>query len=133
MSRQVINSSDALEDSSRTKINDNFAEVFLNVTTIASSATPTPDASKRRNLFTVTALAAGAVFAAPSGTHEDGDTLMLRVKDNGTARSLGFNAIYRAIGIDLPSTTVLGKTLYILAVYNAADTKWDCLAIGQQE
>lgn len=100
------------------------------VSTITSSATPTPTAGEDH--FTVTALAAGATFAAPTGTPTDGQILMIRIKDNGTARTLAFNAIYRAIGVTLPTTTVISKTLYLRCVYNSADTKWDVLAVGQE-
>ena len=57
---------------------------------------------------------------------------MIRIKDNGTARTLAYNAIYRAIGITLPTTTVISKTLYIACIYNAADTKWDAIATAQE-
>jgi len=97
------------------------------VGTTASSATPTPDADAN-DMYTVTALAAGAIFGAPTGTPTDGQKLMIRIKDNGTARTLAFNAIYRAIGVTLPTTTVISKTIYLGAVYNSADTKWDILA-----
>ena len=106
--------------------------VVEEVTTTASSATPTPTGGSLRNFFTVTALAAGATFAAPSGTPVNGNYLMMRIKDNGTARSLAFNAIYRAIGVTLPTTTVISKTLYIGCRYNSADSKWDVLAVGQE-
>lgn len=99
--------------------------------TTASSATPTPDADAH-DQYNVTALAAGATFAAPSGTPTDGQKLTLRVKDNGTARTLGFNAIYRAIGVTLPTTTVISKTLYVGCIYNAADTKWDVVSVAQE-
>lgn len=100
--------------------------------TTASSATPTPAVTSPSHQMTVTALAAGATFAAPTGTVADGYKLMLRVKDNGTARTLAFNAIYRAIGVTLPTTTVANKTLYIGCIYNAADTKWDVIAVGAE-
>lgn len=99
--------------------------------TTASSATPTPDADAH-DQYNVTALAAGATFGAPTGTPTDGQKLVMRIKDNGTARSLAFNAIYRAVGVTLPSTTTISKTQYVGAVYNAADTKWDVLAVGQE-
>lgn len=100
--------------------------------TITSSATPTPIVSAMRNFFTITALAAGATIAAPTGTPVDGMGLILRIKDNGTARSLAFNAIFRALGITLPSITILGKTLYAGCIYNSADSKWDVIAIAQE-
>lgn len=106
--------------------------VVEEITTTASSATPAPTGGSLRNYFTVTALAAGATFSAPSGTPVDGNILTIRIKDNGTARTLAWNAIYRAIGVTLPTTTVLSKTLYLGCRYNGADSKWDVLAVAQE-
>lgn len=99
--------------------------------TTASSSTPTPDADSH-DIYTVTALAAGATFGAPTGTPTDGQSLIIRIKDNGTARTLAYNAIYRAIGVTLPTTTVISKTIYLGFIYNSADTKWDCIAVAQE-
>lgn len=95
------------------------------VGTTASSSTPAP-AGDTNDFFTVTALAANATVSAPTGTPTDGQQLTIRIKDNGTARTLAWNAIFRA-GTDLalPTTTVISKTAYYFFVYNAADTKWD--------
>jgi len=90
---------------------------------VASSSTPTPQTGADKNTFFVTALAANATFGAPSGTPTNGSTLVIRVKDNGTRRTLGWNAIYRG---DMPTDTIDG-TLYIGFMYNSADSKWDCL------
>jgi len=57
---------------------------------------------------------------------------VIRIKDNGTARAISYGSQYRAIGVTLPTTTVISKTLYLAMVYNAADTKWDVLAVGQE-
>jgi len=102
------------------------------ITTIASSATPTPTGDKLLNTLNITALAEAATFAAPSGTSRNGNRLIVRIKDNGTARSLDWNAIYRALELALPTTTVLGKILYLGFMYNSQDSKWDLLAINQQ-
>jgi len=101
------------------------------VNTISSSSTPTPT-SDISDMFTVTALAEAATFAAPTGTPTDGQSLLLRIKDNGTARTLGWNEIYRA-GSDfaLPTTTVISKTIYLQLVYNAADSKWDAVDLSR--
>lgn len=99
--------------------------------TTASSSTPTPDGAAS-DAYTVTALAANATFGAPSGTPADGQKLIIRIKDNGTARTLAWNAIYRAMGAALPATTVISKTLYCGFIYNAADTKWDLVAVAQE-
>lgn len=108
-------------------------EALLNSSSITSSATPTPVGSATFNRFYVTALAAAAEFAAPSGTPVNGNSLVIRIKDNGTARALTYNAIYRAIGVGLPTTTVISKTMYLGAIYNSASTKWDVLAVQEEE
>lgn len=100
-------------------------------TTEASNATPTVAIAGIHHIHTITALAVGATFGVPtiaSGTLDDNFKLMIRIKDNGTARALAFNAIFRAIGVTLPTTTVIGKTMYLGCNYNVADTKWDVVA-----
>lgn len=101
------------------------------VGTIADSATPTP-AGDSQDMFTVTALAQAATFGVPTGTPTDGQKLIIRIKDNGTVRALSWNVIYRVIGVTLPTTTVISKTVYIGFIYNNADSKWDCVAVGQE-
>ena len=98
---------------------------------ITSSSTPTPDADAAEQ-FNITALAAAAAIAAPTGTPEGGQKLIIRIKDNGTARALTWNAIYRSVGGTLPTTTVLGKTMYVGLIYNATDSKWDCVAVSTE-
>ena len=82
--------------------------------------------------FIITAQAGALLFNAPGGTLVQGRSLIIRIEDNGTARALTWNAIFRAMGTDLPSTTVLGKTLYLGFFYNTTDTKWDLVASAQE-
>lgn len=102
------------------------------IASITSSATPAPN-SDTTDQYNVTALAANTTFAAPTGTPVDGQELKIRIKDNGTARTLSFNngaGGYRAgTDIPLPTTTVLSKTMYLGFLYNAADNKWDFVAL----
>ena len=121
----VDNTSNATERAATATLTNK--RITPRVGTTASSSTPTPTGDSS-DLYTVTALAANATFAAPSGTPMDGQKLLIRIKDNGTARTLGWNAIYRAVGVTLPTTTVISKTLYVGCMYNSADTKWDVLA-----
>ena len=67
-------------------------------------------------------------IAAPTGTPVEGQKLIIRIKDDGSARAITFNAIFRAIGITLPTTTVSSKITYLGLVYNSTDTKWDVIA-----
>jgi hypothetical protein len=123
----VDNTSDASKNSATATLTNK--RVTPRVTSAASSATPTPNADTD-DQFQLTALAAAAAFAAPTGTPTEGQPMILRIKDNGTARALTWNAIYRAVGVALPTTTVLSKTMYIGMRYNATDTKFDVLAVS---
>lgn len=106
-----------------------FKQNYLSATsTDASTATPTPIGSSFQNFYTLTALATNATIAAPSGTPTNLNRLIIRIKDNGTARTLAYNAIYRAVGITLPTTTTISKTIYLGCIYNSADSKWDVIA-----
>lgn len=106
-------------------------KVVKRVVSITSDATPTPNADDA-DQYQVTALAANATFGSPAGTPINGQTLIIRIKDNATARTLAWNAIYRAIGTVLPTTTIISKTLYVGCIYNSADTKWDVVAVQQE-
>jgi hypothetical protein len=92
------------------------------VTSVVSHATPTPNADTT-DMYVITALAEAAAFGAPTGTLENGQRLILRVKDDGFARLLTWDAAY--VGSDLPNTTVASGTLYVVCIYNSATSKWD--------
>jgi hypothetical protein len=82
--------------------------------------------------FEVTAQAGALKLNNPGGTPLGGQKLIVRIKDNGTARALTYDTQFRAMGNALPTTTVLGKTLYMGFIYNATDTKWDLVAVAQE-
>ena len=101
-------------------------------TTSGSTITPTAGTT---NQYNVTALAASATIAAPSGTPVDGQRLTIRFKDNGTAQALTWttsSGAYRAVGVTLPTTTVISKVLYVGCMYNSQDSFWDVVAVAQQ-
>jgi hypothetical protein len=75
----------------------------------------------------VSALAENITIGAPSGTPKDGQTMVLKIKDNGTSRTLSFNAIYRPVGSSLPTSTTVGMVSILGFIYNGADSKWDFL------
>lgn len=106
------------------------ADINPRVQTVASSATVTPTSAN--DLVAITAQAAGLTIANPTGTMVQGQALMIRIKDNGTARSIAFGTNYRAIGITLPTTTVINKTLYLGCIWNATDTKFDIVGLNQE-
>ena len=83
----------------------------------------------------VSALASALTIAVPTGVSSsfyEGKELTFRIKDNGTARALTWNAIFVDYTGILPTTTVANKTVYIGCKYNAVDTKWDVVAVQAQ-
>jgi hypothetical protein len=114
---------------------DNDSSIEANVTFIAprvvsatSGASIQPGSTADQ--WDLTAMAVNATFSNPTGTWVDGQSIIFRLKDNGTARTLTWNSGYRAsTDFALPTTTVVNKTLYIQFVYNAADNKWDAVGL----
>jgi len=100
------------------------------VQSVTSSATVTPTSAN--DLVIITAQAVGLTLANPTGTFTEGQALMIRIKDNGTARGITFDTNYRAIGITLPTTTVISKTIYLGIIYNSTDAKFDVIGLNQQ-
>lgn len=97
---------------------------------VTSSATVTPTFSD--DMVKITAQAAALALANPTGTAIPGLGMVIRIKDNGTARAISYDTQYRAIGITLPTTTVISKTTYLAMIYNSDDTKWDVIATGTE-
>jgi len=106
--------------------------LVASVTTATSDATPNPTGGSKRNEYYLTALEEAAEFAEPSGTPANGNMLMIRVLDNGAARSLTWNAIYDGTADDLPSTTVVNKTSYILFMYSSESSKWEMISLMEE-
>jgi hypothetical protein len=100
------------------------------VQSVASAATVTPVATNK--LVKITAQAVGLTLAVPTGTIADGQDLMIRIKDSGSAQTIAWTSGaggYRAIGITLPTTTTAGKTTYVGLIYNSDDSRWDAIGV----
>ena len=86
--------------------------------------------------YASTAQSEALTINADAGTPTNGQKIIFRFKDNGTARALtwttGTSNSFRAVGITLPTTTVASKTLYVGCVYNSADSRWDAIATSQE-
>ena len=108
-----------------------FTQLKTATSSITGGGTLTPDPSAVNQInYTLNAT---TTFAAPSGgTISDGQKLIFRIVDDGTARGITWNATYRQIGVTLPATTVLTKTIYVGCIYNAAAPAWDVVAVATQ-
>jgi hypothetical protein len=105
------------------------------VGSVSGSGTITP-ASNLYNQFDVEAFAGAITIAAPTGSPVNGQKLLIKITDDGVARGITWNAIYRAfVGAPLPTTTVAGKVIYVGCIYNntnPASIKWDVVAVTTQ-
>jgi hypothetical protein len=101
------------------------------VSSTTTTGSITPDIASF-DQYAVTAQAAALTINAPTGTPVDGNKLLFRLLDNGTARALTWNATYTVIGATLPTTTVINKTTYVGCIYNANNTRWDVVAVTTQ-
>jgi hypothetical protein len=104
------------------------------VTSAATATSLTPSVAVA-DIYAYTALASALTINAPTGTPTDGDKLMFRILDNGTARVLTWNATFTSmVGAAFSNSfsTTVSKTTYVGCIYNAANTRWDVVAITTQ-
>jgi hypothetical protein len=100
--------------------------------TTSGNQTPTGDSSDQ---YIMTGLTGAITMLAPSGSPTDGQKLILRFLDNGTARGITWTTSaggYRALGTTLPTTTVANKTIYVGCIYNSTSVFWDVVSVAQQ-
>jgi hypothetical protein len=102
----------------------------------ATTASPWAWNSDSFDVQAFTALANALTINADAGTPTDGQRTILRFEDDGTARALtwttGATKAFRAVGVTLPTTTVVGKTTYVGCIYNSFDSRWDAVAVSQE-
>jgi hypothetical protein len=98
--------------------------------TSTSNATLTPVGTN--DMTTRTTQTVALTIAAPTGTAVDGFGHVIRIKATAAIATVTWNAIYRAIGVTLPTSLVSGKTTYIGIIYNALDTKWDVVSVATE-
>jgi hypothetical protein len=103
------------------------------ITTISSSATPTIN-TDNCDCVTITALgtAITSMTSSLSGTPNNFDKLIIRVKDDGSARGITWGTGWEAKGVALPTTTVTSKVLTLGFLYDTVTSKWGLVASAQE-
>lgn len=101
------------------------------VDSVASDATPRIDTDSF-DCFKITALATSITDFLITGTPTDFQTLVIRIKDNGTARGITMGTNFVAMGASLPTTTVVSKLMHIVCIYDSAQSKWGVTAVIQE-
>ena len=107
------------------------AVVNPSVQETTSTATFTINADEQTD-GVLTAMATNTTIASPTGTPVQSQSLIFRFKDDGTSRTITWNAIFRAIGVTLPTATTANKLLYVGCKYNSTDTKWDVVSVQEE-
>jgi len=100
----------------------------LKVTTEVSSATPTIN-TDRTELHSITALgeAVTSMTTNLKGNPKDGQGLIIRALDDGTARAITWGDSFEDAGVALPGTTVISKLLTVVFKYNSVTGKFGCI------
>jgi hypothetical protein len=100
---------------------------------ITSSGTPTVN-TDNYDVVNITALAEAITSMTTNltGTPNNFDNLIFRVKDNGVARAITWGAKFAQKGINLPTTTVVSKILTVGFQYDIVTATWGCIASVQE-
>lgn len=103
--------------------------VTARVVTTTQSATPTIN-TDNTDVASITGLAQAITSFTTnlSGTPVAGDTLIIEITDNGTARAISWGASFEASTVALPTTTVISTLLTVGFRWNSATSKWRCVA-----
>ena len=113
------------------------------VSSAASITSPLAWNSDNFDQYAYTALANNLTINADAGTPVDGQKAIFRIQDNGTARVITFTGgsakSFEPIGTSLIAsgsnwtyTTTINKKTYFGCIFNAADNRWDILALSQE-
>ena len=81
--------------------------------------------------YELSAMANATTFTV-TGTPTDWQTLLIRLKDNGSARALTWTMSGGVIGVTLPTTTVISKWSIIGFKYFSSTTSWKAIAVSQE-
>lgn len=98
--------------------------------TLTNGTTITPNMGSRINI--VTGLGVNTTFNSPTNFSYDGQSFILRIKDNGTSRTLAFGGQYRAVGVTLPTATTANKNIYLGIVLNSTDGFFDIISVARE-
>jgi hypothetical protein len=98
-----------------------------------SHATPTIN-TDNYDAYSITAQAEAITSMTTnlSGTPTNFQNLLIRIKDNGTARAITWGTSFQSGSATLPTTTVLSKALMVGLIYDSVDAKWTCEATGSR-
>ena len=109
-------------------------DISNQVLSIESSATPEIN-TDNYNFVSITALATDitSMTSGLTGTPNNFDKLIFRIKDDGTTRNITWGDSFEAKGTALPTATTAGKVLTVGFIYDSITSKWGCIASLTEE
>jgi hypothetical protein len=96
---------------------------------IAYASNITPNVDLYDQVFC--ALAGNVIINAPTGSPVPGQHLIIMLYAD-TVRTIGWNAAFVPVGVDLPISNPEYKTIYVGCIYNSAASVWNVIAVGVQ-
>jgi disulfide oxidoreductase YuzD len=100
--------------------------------TTAASATTLTVNSDTTDEAVLTALASNLTIANPTGTPSEGSSILYKIKDNGTIRTITLGGSIIDIFGQVPASTTANKWVYIGIKYNVNAVAWHVLAANTQ-
>lgn len=107
------------------------AKISVRTDSTNSPSAITPD-MEDFDIFAANSLNGTLSINNPVGIKINGQGIMFRLKDNGTARGINWGGQYRPIGVTLPTATVANKTFYISGRWNEEAQKVDILGVARE-
>lgn len=95
---------------------------------LTNPATITPTGLTDEHI-NISALAQNLTIANPSGTLAEGQMLTIRIKPDGTPRTLTFGSKYLGFGATIPTTTIASKKMLLGCIYNAGLDKVELVSV----
>lgn len=99
------------------------------VATVTQAAAPAID-TDNMTVASITGLAQAITGFTMTGGPVDGQSLIVRLTDNGTGRAITWGSSFEASTVALPTTTVASTMLITGFLWNAATSKWRCVAVA---
>ena len=103
--------------------NKNITPRSTTFSTVLSSISINPVTNDGYNMT----LIADAISIGNILTATDGKQFYLRIRDDGIARSFTWTSAFRGGSLGLPTTTVVGRTIYLNFMWSSLTSTWDLI------
>jgi len=107
--------------------------VSSEITTIETTDNLIPSGEEKINVYFITNLQSDITINNPSGSPQEGNKILIRIRDDGSAKSIFWDTAYNSsVVYDLPNSTSPNKTLYLEFTYNSLTNTWDLKNMAEE-